>query len=404
MKAGLENIEVLLGHLGDPHKSISTVQVVGSNGKGSTIAIVDHVLRKQGVKTARYHSPHLISFCERIRFNNEFISIDELSQIILEIKSVSLQFDLEPTFFEVITAAAFVYFNKVQPDIVLLEAGLGGRLDSTNVVHSKWSILTSISLEHSNILGSTYEEILREKLGVVNQEQICCFNLQDYLVKEAIEIIEANDAKPINVNESSKQYDLSAFDIDLEFKGEFFKKNLDSAIVFLKEYGIEEKSIFRALKDLPDSFWPGRYQKLKEDNLPALLLDGAHNTDAIDLLLQSVKKDWGESVDFVIGVSQDREPQEWLSFFEEFKGQIHLVKCEHLKLLSTDVLKKTFRNADVYDDVENCFEALKKRPSQKVVVTGSLYFISEWIEYLRFHYQDLERFKNLKMEFNERAK
>ena len=167
IKLGLDNIKKLITEIPKPVDELPIIHVAGTNGKGSTCAFIDSILRHCGKKTGLFTSPHLISFCERIRINGIQISEKEISKRISQIKVLVEGWDEEPTFFEITTALALEYFVDEKVDVAILEVGLGGRLDSTNIVNPKVCVITPVSLDHQHILGETISEIAKEKAGII---------------------------------------------------------------------------------------------------------------------------------------------------------------------------------------------------------------------------------------------
>ncbi len=168
IKFGLENISRLMSALANPHTSFAAVHVAGTNGKGSTSAIIASILQAAGLRVGLFTSPHLISFTERIRINGEEMTEEEVMEYAEEIKDIVSRLDgFSPTFFEVVTALAMLYFSRKKVDAAVYEVGMGGRLDATNIIIPAVSVITSIGIDHAEFLGNTLEEISREKAGII---------------------------------------------------------------------------------------------------------------------------------------------------------------------------------------------------------------------------------------------
>ena len=172
MKLGLDVITDLLQHLGNPHLQFKSIHVAGTNGKGSTCSFLASILQEAGYKTALYTSPHLVKFNERIKVNGNDISDQYLASLAKKIKKTAEQHKIELTFFEFTTALAFLYFARQKVDIVVVETGMGGRLDATNVLHPLLSVITNISFDHQKHLGDTLEKIAWEKAGIIKKDGI----------------------------------------------------------------------------------------------------------------------------------------------------------------------------------------------------------------------------------------
>ena len=175
MKFGLDNISRLLSAVGNPHESFRTVHVAGTNGKGSTSSMIESMLRTSGTRTGLFTSPHLVNFTERIRIDGEEIAEGDVIALAEEVRGVADKMgDISPTFFEAITAMAFLYFRRLRIDWAVVETGLGGRLDATNVIRPEVSVITSIRLDHREFLGNTLREIAGEKAGIIKRTCRSC--------------------------------------------------------------------------------------------------------------------------------------------------------------------------------------------------------------------------------------
>ena len=289
IKLGLDHTFQLLEFLGNPHKKLNLIHVAGTNGKGSTCAHVECILRGNGYKVGLYTSPHLINFNERIRVNGFPIKNDE---IISYIKSMDTAIQkIDSTFFEVTTAMALKYFNDHNVDVAIIETGLGGRLDSTNVIEPSMTIMTPISMDHMDILGDSIQQIAKEKSGIIKDDIILITAKQDRIVMDILydkakekksSIIIAKD--PLNV---SFDYNGTSFRLDNKnYKtpliGDFQAANASLAISAIRNFDkkITHKAICKSLRDL---CWPGRLQSLSKQ----IYYDVAHNESGIKATLRS---------------------------------------------------------------------------------------------------------------------
>ena len=170
IKLGLENIQKICDSLGNPEKNYKIVHITGTNGKGSTATIVETVLLKQGYKVGKYTSPHILKFNERIRVNGQDISDEDITKVYGIVREKIKELGITPTFFEVTTAMMFLYFSMREVEYVVLEVGMGGRFDATNVVDSDIAIITNVSIDHTEYLGKTIYEIAREKAGIIKDK------------------------------------------------------------------------------------------------------------------------------------------------------------------------------------------------------------------------------------------
>tara|TARA_Y100000591_G_scaffold331743_1_gene366621 strand:+ start:2238 stop:3479 length:1242 start_codon:yes stop_codon:yes gene_type:complete len=295
IKVGLEHTEELLNAIGNPHTNLNCIHIAGTNGKGSTCAIINRILIESGLTVGLYTSPHLVNFNERIQVNNQEISDYDIAQFINENRNYIKK--INTTFFETTTAMAFDYFHKKSVDIAIIETGLGGRLDSTNVISPTVCGITSISLDHSDILGNTIEKISQEKAGIIKK------NIPVYIFEQnesIIDIIKTKSAKenaPLSIiknnvidisitNVSGSVFKYKDFNIKLPLIGSHQIQNcvlaVDIAEFVLKR--LNTKLINRAISKLS---WAGRMEKLSEENI---YYDVAHNYDGIKALINTVEK------------------------------------------------------------------------------------------------------------------
>ena len=289
IKLGLEHTFQLLEFLGNPHKKLNLIHVAGTNGKGSTCAHVECILRGNGYKVGLYTSPHLINFNERIRVNGFPIKNDE---IISYIKSMDTAIQkIDSTFFEVTTAMALKYFQDHNVDIAVIETGLGGRLDSTNVIEPIMTIMTPISMDHMDILGNSIQQIAKEKSGIIKDDIMLITAKQDRVVMDILfdkakekktSIIVADNPLNISIDPNGTSFSLDKKNYKTPLIGDFQAVNASLAIsaVGHLDNKIKHNSICKSLRDL---YWPGRLQCLSKK----IYYDVAHNESGIKATLRS---------------------------------------------------------------------------------------------------------------------
>ena len=289
IKLGLEHTFQLLEFLGNPQKKLKLIHVAGTNGKGSTCAHIECILRGNGYKVGLYTSPHLINFNERIRVNGSPIKNHE---IISFIKTVDIAIQkIDSTFFEVTTAMALKYFQDHNVDIAVIETGLGGRLDSTNVIEPILTIMTPISMDHMDILGNSIQQIAKEKSGIIKddimlitakQERVVMDILFDKAKEKKTSIIVADNPLNISIDSNGTSFSLAKKNYKTPLIGDFQAANASLAIsaVAHLDNKIKHKSICKSLKDL---YWPGRLQCLSKK----IYYDVAHNESGIKSILRS---------------------------------------------------------------------------------------------------------------------
>lgn len=293
IKLGLERISSLLSLIGNPQKQLKCIHVAGTNGKGSVCATIASVLSAAGYKTGLYTSPHIVSYTERIKINNKPINEDKFARLVFEICNIAEKNGIEPTEFEVLTAVMFKYFCDAGVDVCVIETGLGGRFDATNVIETPLcSVITSISKDHTERLGDTIEKIAFEKAGIIkeNSKVVCASDNAGFGVVE--KIAREMNAKllvpSVDVSleyENGKNYaKIDGEKYEFGLLGKFQEENLKIALEALKQSGL--KVPFEAFASgLKNVFHPCRIQYLKNLNL---IIDGAHNPDGARKLRESL--------------------------------------------------------------------------------------------------------------------
>ena len=301
IKPGLAVMEELMDVLGHPEKLFKSIHITGTNGKGSTCAMLESVLRESSFKTALYTSPHLYAFNERIKVSGIAISDSDLISLIQEIRVAVEHNNLQPTFFEFTTALAFLYFARSNIDIAVIEVGMGGRLDATNVITPLLSIITNVGLDHMEFLGNTVEEIAREKAGIIKDSVPVITReegasvvtiLEEEAGRKNTQVIRAQDIVKTNVVRS----DLSGQDIDvagekiamrihLPLLGTHQIKNLEVVLAACGE--LMGEGLHMSQEDISRGIsltvWEGRLQVVSQK--PLMLVDGAHNGDGAQALV-----------------------------------------------------------------------------------------------------------------------
>ena len=326
----LERISRLLAHLGDPHRRLNVVHVAGSKGKGSTAALIASILTHAGYKTGLFTQPHLITPRERCRINSRLISEAEFAQYVDRLKpSIEAMTESESvgrvSFFEIYTALAFTYFADNAVDFAVIEVGLGGRLDATNVVDPLVSVITPISLEHTAILGDTHEAIAKEKAEIIKSNRPVVLAPQVPAAQEVFEAVAADRDAPIDGvgrdihlkrkdwNINGQTFDLttqSVFypDLFLSLHGEHQAVNAATAIGCIERirqegYKIPQTSIYDGLKEVR---WAGRMQVVGQS--PVILLDGAHSPTSAEALCKAIREVFHyRRLILVVGLMRDKD-------------------------------------------------------------------------------------------------
>lgn len=401
-KHGLEGITRLCEKLGNPQKGMKFVHVAGTNGKGSTCTYISNVLIASGYKTGLYTSPFIYEFNERMRINGESISDDKLTLLMTEVKKVvdeviSEGFP-EPTEFEIITAVCFLYFKRENCDIVVLEVGLGGRFDSTNIIENPECVaICSISFDHMQYLGNTISEIAFEKCGIIKEgSSVVSYPLQNSdalavikkTVKERNACLLSCNKEDIVVKEMSLEGNVFDFgeikDIKTSLCGEHQIYNGALALSVIAElknkgYNIEEEHIKKGFKEAK---WPARMEKLSEN--PLLIFDGAHNIDGVESFVNNVKKLAGDKrVIIILGMVKDKEYDKCIGMLDGVVDVLITTTIENPRRQTAEKLMEKAEKITCKKIItENVSEALEKaflmsNDNTVVFAVGSLYMAGE---------------------------
>jgi dihydrofolate synthase / folylpolyglutamate synthase len=372
IKLGLAGIRALTEVLGNPQQSLPFIHVAGTNGKGSVCAMLESICRAQGLKTGLFTSPHLVSYNERIQVNRRPIPDAEIIRGISEIRTVISRQDLNPSFFEITTALAFLHFLRSEVDIVLLETGLGGRLDATNIVTPLVSVLTSIDLDHQRILGNSLAEIAQEKAGIIKQGVPVVSAPQSAEVRKVFESF----ARRLDTRVRYAEFPATPFSVALA--GSRQQLNAAVAVDALSQarLTLSPQAITTGLATV---FWPGRFQHVE----PNLTLDGAHNPAASWQLVQTWKEcHRGKTPTVIFGGLKDKNLSQMLEALSQIAARFFLVPVQNDRSASpSDLRPPDHLPATVYSDVKNAVEHARAF-RDPILVTGSLYLVGEALAWL----------------------
>ena len=400
-KPGLERIKELCQKLGNPQDSLKFVHVAGTNGKGSFCSMLTSILSEAGYNVGMFTSPYIKEFNERIAINKTPISNNDLAEITEKIKPIADSMQDKPTEFEIITAIGFEYFKRKKCDIVVLECGLGGRLDSTNIIqNSILSVITGIDLDHTAILGNTVSEIAREKAGIIkeNTPVLWCGSsaeAYDEISKEASTknaSILTVDRNTLNVKKQTLDGTFFDFygmnDIEIQMLGEYQIENATNVITATKilaeqGYAVPNEAILNGLKK---ARWSARFEVIS--NTPLVIFDGGHNPQGVCVAVKSIEKYLPEQKLYVItGVMADKDYTFIASQIAKVAKCVFTITPNNPRALSAEKYAKVFKNqgtkAEAFDSV---FEAISKAISLAkaenvpILCLGSLYMYSEVLE------------------------
>ena len=401
---GLDTIRRLMELLGNPQKKMKYVHIAGTNGKGSTAACMDAVLRKAGYRTGLMTSPYLVHFEEKIRVDGNPIDRESLIRLTEKtaacVEKVRAE-GMDPTPFEIQTAVAFQYFLQEKCRIVVLEVGLGGRLDSTNVIDSsEVSLITSLSMEHQNFLGDSIEKIAGEKAGIIKEggTVICHPQCPEAMavIRECCEKRKARLLVPDPEKIRQKEADFEGQNFEIEGRGDYRLglagdyQVMNAAAVVMAADILTEKGFpvpDRAVREgLASVRWPGRFELVHKD--PVILIDGAHNPGGVEALGRSLKKLCPEGkITFVAGVLADKEYLSMIRTVEPLARRFITVTPDNARALPASELaarlKEDGYEAVCVDSLEEAADLCLAMPAEETIcVFGSLYYVGKMREYL----------------------
>ncbi|TCS79042.1 bifunctional folylpolyglutamate synthase/dihydrofolate synthase [Tepidibacillus fermentans] len=418
IKPGLERMEWMLERVGHPERHLKFVHVAGTNGKGSTVSFTSQVLRRNGYTVGTFTSPYLIDFTNRIQVNGEDISEEDLVEIVNQL--IPLAKELEqtelggPSEFEVVTMIAILYFGKIsKPDIIIWETGLGGRLDSTNVVYPLVSVITNIGYDHMEYLGDDLKSIAWEKAGIIKSGVPVVSGVEQDEAKAVIhEVAKAKRAtiyqfgEQFSVVKNKIDYSGSNFDfkdvfltmpnIEISLIGAHQVKNAAVALMTLEvlrqfyAFQIEEDSVYSGMKY---TNWPGRLEKILEE--PLVILDGAHNPDGATSLAEAIQLFEYKRLILVTGILKDKAIQGFYQPLVPLADTLIITEPEFPRAAKAEEVaeivhsiggaKKVLVNANWKEAVNTAIREAGKE--DLVIITGSLYMISDVRKYIFEYYK-----------------
>lgn len=407
-RPGLSRTQELLEKLGNPERGMKFIHVAGTNGKGSTCAMLDSILREAGYKVGLYTSPFIVRFNERMRINGESISDEELAELVSVIQQIADAMEDKPTEFEMITAIAFLYYNRHACDVVVLEVGMGGRLDSTNVIESPLvSVITGIALDHTAVLGDTVSAIAAEKAGIIKSGRPVVYGGRDdiafdVIAEKASETSSslarvkhnAIDVKTMDVTGTVFGYD-GVNDIKLSLCGSYQPENAATVIETVRK--LNENGFCVSEDAMRNGFaktkWSARFELLNHE--PIVIFDGSHNIQGITAATNSIKQFFGDDkVLLLMGVLADKDYRDMVGILAPLASRVFTVAPPSPRALASDALAKVFSEFGVdalaFDTIEEGVSAAfaeAKTQNMPLVMLGSLYMYGNV-------YSALEKSKN----------
>lgn len=373
----LDNSIALAEHLDNPEKQFKSIHVAGTNGKGSSSHMLASVLQEAGYKTGLYTSPHLKDFRERIRIDGKMIPKDFVKDFIAQHRPFFEHYQL--SFFEMTVGMAFHYFAEQLVDIAIVEVGLGGRLDSTNIIRPEVCLITNIGYDHQEILGNTLQKIAMEKAGIIKRNVPVVISERQYETETIFRIIAGQQRAPIHFAEDQ---DVPSYETDL--LGEYQKKNsrgVVACLAQLEHFQIPERAIIKGLKKVvQNTGLLGRWQELQSE--PRVICDTAHNTEGLQLVIQQLKRQKYRQLHLVLGFVNDKNVKDLLALFPP-EGQYYFVTPNIARGMEAKAVRKIAHglgySGKLYSSVK---QGLKKALTDAnrddlVFVGGSTFVVAE---------------------------
>ncbi|BBN99329.1 bifunctional folylpolyglutamate synthase/dihydrofolate synthase [Sporolactobacillus terrae] len=405
IKPGTKRMEWMLAELGNPQQKIRAVHVGGTNGKGSTVCYLWHIYQASGMTVGTFISPYITSFNERIMVNGKPIRDQDLIKAANLVYPLTLAVDREtdlglPTEFEVVTMLSFVYFAMIHPcDLVIYEVGLGGRLDSTNVIHPLVSVITNVAMDHMKQLGNTIKQIAFEKAGIIKEATAIVTTaehpdaqavIRDKAREKNAELYLLNTAfsyDSLGHDEDGEHFNFTADklhlnDLVLHMRGEHQLKNASAALMAVQHLAeccglpITEAAIREGLLK---AAWPGRFERMKHD--PLVIIDGAHNVQGTEALVRTLTRYYeGRTIHLLYAALKDKQYEQMIHLIESAVHDVTFTSFDYPRAASSDLLYAAGHHRIKKKDPD-WMHALndmiaKTKAGEMVLVCGSLYFIS----------------------------
>ena len=405
---GLERITVLLEKLGNPQSRLRVIHIAGSNGKGSVCRFISSILQKAGYITGLYLSPHVERFSERIVVNNKEISEEELTMLVSEVKPFveeMIQQKNPPTFFEIVTALMFLHFKNRSVDYAVVEVGLGGRFDATNVIQPLVCVITNISLEHTEILGKDLTSIAREKAGIIKDHVPVITAATNDALETIQHVANERHASLVCVNQTmwkrrSYQRNYQVFVIQGSFMEYTVKTSLlgihqgeNIAVAIAAVEQLQMHGVYITDNDIMDGIasasLPGRMEIISEN--PLILLDGAHNPAGVRVLADTLKKDFSsQRLILVLGVLKEKDIRSMVSTIVPLADVVIVTRSVNTRAADPLFLKDVIKEFDagitvfVVGSIPDAVDHARRIAQQRdiICVTGSLFTVGEARIYL----------------------
>ena len=391
-KFGLDRMRGLAAALGHPERDYPVIHIAGTNGKGSVSAMLDAIFQAAGWSPGLYTSPHLVRLGERVQVNRQLLTEDEIVAYTRELQPVADRLtaahpDERPSFFEFMTAMAFLQFQRQQVDVAIIEVGLGGRLDATNVVQPEITVITSIGLDHCEMLGDTISQIAREKAGIIKEGRPVVLGRVPAEAEQVIREIARERHAPVHSVREIFGEKLASYP-STNLAGDYQRWNAATAVLAARllpgKWRLSDDVVARGLRQVS---WPGRWQRTTIGGRP-LILDASHNPEGAEALgvnLRQLVAATGRKPVVVTGVLGESRARALLDVLCRYAKEIHLVPprmaraCTHEQLealvpVASRSLLRRAKLEQVFPDAHTCAVG---QPDDTVVVTGSIYLLGE---------------------------
>lgn len=372
-KKNLKEIKALAAMLGNPHERYPTVHIAGTNGKGSVLCKIGEALRLSGYRVGLFSSPHIFSYRERILVDREMIGKNEVIEGLKLLFQLAKEKEISPTFFELTTLLAFDYFAKKKVDIALIETGIGGRLDPTNVIRPILSIITTIDFDHQDILGETLEEIAREKGGIIKSQTPVIIG--PHTSQEILSEIARKKQAPLYTAQSAEDENQAIA--------------LKSLELLNTHFSIPQKARLAGIEKQPRC----RFELFGE----RIVIDVAHNRSAFDRLFKQLGRHFpGKSIFLLFSCSKNKDFSSFSSLFCQYVSEIGLFETSHSRLkdpeeIQRELTAKGYQNWRVFPTISIAFQTLLKKAKKKegVLLIGGSFYLIDLLKPTLSHMHDL---------------
>lgn len=399
-KLGLERIQVVLQALGNPHQTTRFIHVAGTNGKGSTCAMIEAGLRAAGLRTGLYVSPHLIEPTERIQVAGNPITPDQFARAFCCVHQAAEELlrsgaiDLHPTYFETVTAMGFLLFQELQAEIVVLEVGLGGRLDATNVITPELAVITPIDYDHQNFLGDSIRSIAAEKAGILKPGVPAIFSAQRPEAEQELSQRASALRVPVTYTESWEVANLEerrcgsrfvvsrparTIHVDCPLAGRHQAVNALTAVAALDALSVPVDAIERGMRE---TRWPGRLERISER--PEIIVDGAHNPAGAAAVAAYIDRYYhrlpeGRRITLIFGVMRDKAVSEMAALLFPLADRVIVTAPPQERAMAPEMIREATGNSQVLvaPCLAKALEMATSAPGDAIFITGSLFLAGE---------------------------